>query len=625
MTTATAPTAASEPGVQKTSGAHRSCPPILLPETIRRIERYVTHMSPDRAAPYGSWSEVIFAIINIAHTHRSSAFITTLPDPNVIAWAHDLCHTFSKLAPHKYEKDRVDAFLATAKARGDDRPKIGISGLKRRYEEDGAGSGTLSEAESEETAPKPKRVSSQSAILDVAFEIMRALGNSLAVCEEELLWFRHGRWRRVDAKELGNFMGETEDRRELWSAHVLQADRVLKALDIAVASVSGHDVVKMRGEFVKEDLSQRTVGKLSFSDLCYDFQSRETTPVNPENTGMCVMKRPFPIRNEDVIAEVMLFISDALPDGMDRRVFLHTVARAIAGHVEDGTFLMLVGPAANAKSTIINFIVSAFSGVCSRFSGGHLASRRTDDVERANAWLSTLEGRRLCLSDEIVTDTLNGHRIKMAALGDVVSVGARRLYNESRPIVITSTFAAAVNKVPTITPLDDGVRRRIVIVPFDVVFVPEGDKRLGDENDPHVRLAQKNKSKEIRRNDTYHDALFYILADAYHDNPYTSEDFNVIYRMREEIAVTEDVNGQHEDAHITPETAVKKAFDFTGDSNDFLVRHEIRSAVERHGYKTDNYNVLYALLASFGAVSGGGNKRVRHGQADRYFTGVKLR
>jgi hypothetical protein len=69
-----------------------------------------------------------------------------------------------------------------------------------------------------------------------------------------------------------------------------------------------------------------------------------------------------------------------------------------------------------------NFFVRAFPGVVDIFNAAHFSSTRTDDVDRANAWLVPLEGMRLCFSDELTTKVLNGGRLKAVTMGEVETV-----------------------------------------------------------------------------------------------------------------------------------------------------------------------------------------------------------
>lgn len=75
----------------------------------------------------------------------------------------------------------------------------------------------------------------------------------------------------------------------------------------------------------------------------------------------------------------------------------------------------------------------------------------------------------------------------------------------------------------------------------------------------------------------------------------------------------------------TPENVAKTVFEFSQNESDILLRVEIKMAVDARGYRRFNYNPLYAAMTTLGAVSGGGNKRTRNGQTDRYFSGVKLK
>lgn len=574
--------------------------------------------------------------MNVVHTY-ACPFTGNVGEAHVVEWGVRLVHEFSRRDAGKYDKDDVDNFISGFTSRSPSENAYGVSSLKKWYDEDRE-TRDESENESEERPTKKTKPDGDNNVLfEVTLKLMKSIGKRVAVTAGgEILWFREGRWRTMVDGDLALYMVDTDERVAKWGKHLSSVGTIMRYLAIAVNTEKGKDAVQTRGPFIKELIAERGVGKLSFTDLCYDFATGATEPVTHLNTGLCAVSRPFPARDESAITKVKKVIQDALPDDDDRRLFLRLCARAIAGHVEDNTFIFLEGPAGNAKSTIVNFIVKAFPGVCATFSGGNLASRRTDDVDAANAWLIPLEGKRFCLSDEIVTDTLNGNRIKVAALGDIASVGARRLYENGKEVVVTATFAAAVNKIPNIKPFDKGVARRILRIPFKVTFLPQGDATLNEtdpdgegsatpeETNPLVKVAEKDKAKALRRDVDYHNALFYVLAEAYNYEELDAEKIKA-YRYAES-----EKGAAETPVIVISESSIDDLFEFTGNDEDVVANDDILRACKTVTVFAKMVpSQIYSILHSKGARDSGG-KRIRvkrDGQSVQrhYHAGLKIK
>lgn len=102
-------------------------------ETMRDIEHFVKGYSEARATDYQTWSEILFAILNIVHTWKLA-----VPENDVMAWANRQCHRFSKKSG-SYSTDGVDHFIDSYHPRASG-SMVGFSRLKQRFLEDG---GTL--------------------------------------------------------------------------------------------------------------------------------------------------------------------------------------------------------------------------------------------------------------------------------------------------------------------------------------------------------------------------------------------------------------------------------------------------------------------------------------------------
>jgi len=571
----------------------------------KNVERYVRGFSKERATGWDTWSKVIFGILNIAHTH--TIFMTPdVPNPILIAWAKAQAHVFSRKADN-YSESGVEDLISRFVVRGDAEPRIGVSALSKWYHED-----RESREESEdESETKVREAKNGPSALEAAMMFIKRRHSTLALCNGQVIWVHDGRWTPLTVQMLRDYMTYTDKRASIYGQWVTRPQPLLDILPSAASSQEGSKLVTQGGKYFKEDVGDRGVGKLSWKNGTYDFVTKLFMPTTPENAGLSAVKRNFPApeRNVEAEEELMNFMKLVFPDEADLKAILYCFARAIAGHVADQRIIFLVGATSNGKTSMRNLFVRAFPGIVDIFNAAHLSSTRTDDADRANTWLLPLEGIRLCFSDELTTKHLNGGRIKSITMGEVETLGVRRLYHENSTTVVTSTFVLLLNKKPICIPADKAIDKRSHVWDMLSTFVDDGDPRIGDEN---VHVASKDISKQLRRDTRLHDALFWILTDAYNgDVP----DFSTIKGVIDSsVAISETTQGD----------PLLGIFEFTEDVNDFMFNSHIVKHVHDNINKTSDMRTLSIALVIHGAKKASGQKKnPETGKMERFHTNIK--
>jgi len=155
----------------------------------------------------------------------------------------------------------------------------------------------------------------------------------------------------------------------------------------------------------------------------------------------------------------------------------HFLARAVgytlSGSTAEQCLFFLYGHGANGKSTFIETVMTLLDDL------GHKARAQVlmqDERERVPNEIAALAGKRLVVASELADGgRLNEGLVKDMTGGDTMS--ARFLYGE--PFTFRPSFKLWLygNHKPVITGTDDGIWRRIRLIPF-TVQIPE------DERDP---------------------------------------------------------------------------------------------------------------------------------------------
>lgn len=150
--------------------------------------------------------------------------------------------------------------------------------------------------------------------------------------------------------------------------------------------------------------------------------------------------------------------------------YIQMVCGLIAiGHVYVEAMIVAVGNGRNGKSTFFNVISKALG----TYSGNLSADVLTQECRRnAKPELALLRGKRLVIAAELKSGTsLNDSMIKQLCSTDAVY--AEEKYRAPFSFAPSHTLVLYTNHLPTVSANDDGIWRRLIVVPFNARI--EGD------------------------------------------------------------------------------------------------------------------------------------------------------
>lgn len=171
------------------------------------------------------------------------------------------------------------------------------------------------------------------------------------------------------------------------------------------------------------------------------------------------------------------FISEIFGGDEELAAYIQrAIGYSLTGDISEQCFFLCYGTGANGKSTLLNTLKA--------LAGEYAANTPFQTFEHkqqssTGQEIVALRGKRVVMSSETNEGTrLNEARIKAITGGDEIT--GRFLY-ERATITFTPTFKIwlAANHKPTITGGDEGIWRRVRLVPFMVSF-PK------DKRDPHL-------------------------------------------------------------------------------------------------------------------------------------------
>ena len=155
-----------------------------------------------------------------------------------------------------------------------------------------------------------------------------------------------------------------------------------------------------------DDILDSTKTYLPFKDCIYSFKDNKTYTYaeKPDIHFVQRINRDFPTRNDENIKYVKDKILTPIFDNHDQlKYVLHSLARAMAGYVEDKVWFNWVGMRNCGKSVLTMFLCNTFEVFCKTFNADQLISNKfgNPDVARAMSWVIQHWYNRLLISNEI--------------------------------------------------------------------------------------------------------------------------------------------------------------------------------------------------------------------------------
>ena len=149
----------------------------------------------------------------------------------------------------------------------------------------------------------------------------------------------------------------------------------------------------------------------------------------------------------------------------------------LSGLIKEHAFFILLGTGANGKSTLVETFLHLL-GDYGIGMPGHAFLKSNSRAIRND--IARLPGVRIATSAEVNTDTsVDESMIKCTVAGDVMT--ARFIGKEYFDFHPQAKFFLSVNTLPKITGADNGIYRRLKVIPFDGNFKDSMDKDLPEK------------------------------------------------------------------------------------------------------------------------------------------------
>jgi putative DNA primase/helicase len=171
------------------------------------------------------------------------------------------------------------------------------------------------------------------------------------------------------------------------------------------------------------------------------------------------------------------FLREILPDDELRRYVQILFGMALIGKQVEEIFIFLYGMGANGKSVFLRVLHHVLGPICQGVDQGLVVERRNAPAAMDAA--ASLRGVRLAVCGEPDEGARMAEgTIKLLTGGDT-TIKAQKKFRDSFDLAPVCTLVMHGNHRPTIRGQDDGIWRRVKVVPFEVQ-IPK------DQRDPHL-------------------------------------------------------------------------------------------------------------------------------------------
>ena len=286
--------------------------------------------------------------------------------------------------------------------------------------------------------------------------------------------------------------------------------------------------------------------------------------------------------DEPIYKELMVLISQILPERETRHFTLKSLASCLDGHNRDENFYIWSGKNAsggNGKSTLTELLTKAL-GEYAIDSPVSLITGKRESANSANSALAAIRNKRVVIMQEPGSnDQIQADVMKSLTGGDRIST--RELNSSQIEFKPHAKYFMACNKIPTMSDIDGGVIRRLKITEFVSRFV-ETPSDSEDRYTYEFKIDKELKNKL----ESYKTVFLCILLDYYK-----------IYRQEGLVApepvlrVTKKYeNNNNNIKSFIDENIVK------GVKSDFITKEELKNIYRKDIFLQKNFNKFSTFL-----------------------------
>ena len=175
---------------------------------------------------------------------------------------------------------------------------------------------------------------------------------------------------------------------------------------------------------------------------------------------------------------------------------LRFLGYCLTGEVKESKFLICYGSGANGKSVFFNLVRDIMGFYADSMAAAGILKKRNNDGPNTN--IMRIRDTRMVTIEELKRfDELDTALVKNITGGTGEKINVREMYGRAQSFEIAFKLVMNTNFLPRLDWIDYAIERRVVVIPFNVVFSKEKqDKdlpsKLREEKEQILNLLIKN-------------------------------------------------------------------------------------------------------------------------------------
>ena len=155
---------------------------------------------------------------------------------------------------------------------------------------------------------------------------------------------------------------------------------------------------------------------------------------------------------------------------------LRFLGYCLTGEVKESKFLICYGSGANGKSVLFNLIRDVMGMYSDSMAPSGILKKRNSDGP--NSSVMKIRDTRMVTIDELQKyDELDTGLVKNITGGASEKINVREMYGRAQSFEFAFKLILNTNFLPRLNWMDNAMNRRVVVIPFDVVFTDEKQDR----------------------------------------------------------------------------------------------------------------------------------------------------
>lgn len=276
-----------------------------------------------------------------------------------------------------------------------------------------------------------------------------------------------------------------------------ELEKRLKAIRASAQMLNSHKGLKAALEFVKpllaceENAFDPDPDLLCLRNGVLNLKTEEVHPHSPRFMQRCSVAAEWdPAAKCPEWGDFMVTISRK--DFKLRWYIQKLLGYCLSGRTDADILPLVIGSGGNGKSTLFNVLASVLGGYAGKISIETLLAQGKQRDNTAAYEIAKLPGKRLVLASEIPAGrSLNESLAKDLTGGDTVE--ARKPYGMPFEFKLRAKFFLVGNTIPRIKGSDEGIWRRLKVIPMKHRFATAGEEGNAQRSGVEGRmLAERN-------------------------------------------------------------------------------------------------------------------------------------